>query len=49
MAQGDIGDEDIFRFALNLEFMEAEYYLRGTTGAGTEAADAGLKRRSGRR
>jgi hypothetical protein len=40
MAQ-DISDEDIFRFALNLEYMEAEYYLRGTTGSGISAEDAG--------
>ena len=39
----DISDEDIFRFALNLEYMEAEYYLRGTTGMGIDAADAGSK------
>lgn len=39
----DISDEDIFRFALNLEYMEAEYYLRGTTGMGIEAADVGSK------
>lgn len=37
----DISDEDIFRFALNLEYMEAEYYLRGTTGEGISAEDAG--------
>jgi hypothetical protein len=37
----DISDEDIFRFALNLEYMEAEYYLRGTTGKGISAEDAG--------
>ncbi len=37
----DISDEDIFRFALNLEYMEAEYYLRGTTGKGISADDAG--------
>jgi hypothetical protein len=37
----DITDEDIFRFALNLEYMEAEYYLRGTTGQGISAEDAG--------
>jgi hypothetical protein len=37
----DISDEDIFRFALNLEYMEAEYYLRGTTGNGISAEDAG--------
>ncbi|TPI69955.1 ferritin-like domain-containing protein [Mesorhizobium sp. B2-8-9] len=42
-AQDDIKDEDIFRFALNLEYMEAEYYLRGTTGKGIDDSDAGSK------
>ncbi len=41
IAQEDITDEDIFRFALNLEYMEAEYYLRGTTGEGISADDVG--------
>jgi hypothetical protein len=36
-----ISDTDIFNFALNLESLEAEYYLRGTTGKGMDAADAG--------
>jgi hypothetical protein len=40
-AQDEIKDEDIFRFALNLEYMEAEYYLRGTTGKGIDDTDAG--------
>ena len=40
-APSDIKDEDIFQFALNLEYMEAEYYLRATTGKGIDAADAG--------
>ncbi|MGX9574022.1 ferritin-like domain-containing protein [Mesorhizobium sp. f-mel] len=37
----DIKDEDVFQFALNLEYMEAEYYLRGTTGKGVDDSDAG--------
>ena len=36
-----ITDADIFNFALNLESLEAEYYLRGTTGRGMDPADAG--------
>nr|WP_027577304.1 ferritin-like domain-containing protein [Bradyrhizobium sp. WSM1743] len=34
-------DEDIFTFALNLEYMEAEFYLRATTGKGISDADVG--------
>jgi hypothetical protein len=36
-----VTDADIFNFALNLESLETEYYLRGTTGRGMDAADAG--------
>lgn len=36
-----ITDADIFNFALNLESLETEYYLRGTTGRGMADADAG--------
>jgi hypothetical protein len=38
---GSITDADIFNFALNLESLETEYYLRGTTGRGMDDADAG--------
>jgi Ferritin-like domain len=37
----EINDEDIFRFALNLEYLETEYYLRATIGKGIETADLG--------
>ena len=45
-AAGDVAlfdgtDADIFNFALNLESLETEYYLRGTTGRGMADADAG--------
>jgi hypothetical protein len=36
-----IQDEDIFTFALNLEYMEAEFYLRATTGRGIADNDVG--------
>src|SRR4051794_17057361 len=37
----EITDDAIMTFVLNLEYLEAEYYLRGTTGQGISADDAG--------
>jgi hypothetical protein len=42
-AQAQIDDDAIFKLALNLEYLETDYYLRGTTGAGLGEADIGAE------
>jgi hypothetical protein len=47
LAQPDLLDDEIFNFALNLEYMEAEYYTRGAYGQTIQERGAPIGRKPG--
>src|SRR6476646_5121593 len=46
MAENRIDEEDVLNFALNLEYLEAEFYTYATTGKSITSFGVGIKGRA---